>query len=304
MAWPAAILGCGLVYIYARHHQSPYVAAKSLVIAAPLVALVSGRALMERLDGSRWGSPMTVGVAVVAVVFFGAVLQVDLSRVARGAGRPHRPRHRAALAAAPAPQPPHARPLLRRLLQVGAARRHRVQPGAPIADPGRDPACEAVELRPAARLRLGGRRHAQPLRLRDHHAAPRLRASRRPTSTWWASRAPTRSGSAWDPRSRGACWPSPASRGPCSTAAIRLGCRLSRQQGVARVRPAPVSSPPVAPLVPGGSTPGAAQAAGGPVGRVAAVRQPAGGDRARRRPERAHASQPGPSRTSSGRWDA
>ena len=72
VAWPAAILGCGLVYIYARHHQSPYVAAKSLVIAAPLVALISGRALMERLDGSRWGSPMTVGVAVVAVVFFGA----------------------------------------------------------------------------------------------------------------------------------------------------------------------------------------------------------------------------------------
>ncbi len=70
IVWPAAVVGVALVYAYARHSQSPYVAAKALVVTAPIVALGSGLALMRQLNLARWRSWMTLSVAVVSVAFF------------------------------------------------------------------------------------------------------------------------------------------------------------------------------------------------------------------------------------------
>ena len=235
---------------------------------------------------------MTVGVAVVAVVFFGASFR-STYLVLRGAQvgptdhvtelRSLRPLL-------------HNRPTLAlfyddyfkwELLGITASR-----PVLPSPASGRDSAGEAVELRAADRLRLGGRRHAQPLRLRDHHAAPPLRASRRPTSTWWASRARTRSGSAWAPRSR-----ERAGRVRSAGRRPRLP-QADRAAAVASSRARPGSGrrrcprPPVAPLVPGGSTQVALNLPAGQWDVSLPYRQPAGGDRAGRGPERAHAPQP------------
>jgi hypothetical protein len=69
-AWPAAALGVALVYVYVRHTQSPYVAAKALIVPAPLLAVGSGGALMRRLDVGNWCSFATLAVAAVAMVFF------------------------------------------------------------------------------------------------------------------------------------------------------------------------------------------------------------------------------------------
>jgi hypothetical protein len=44
---PAAVGICAAIYLYSRDHQSPYVAAKALVIASPLVMVVSARALFS-----------------------------------------------------------------------------------------------------------------------------------------------------------------------------------------------------------------------------------------------------------------
>ena len=253
VAWPAAILGCGLVYIYARHHQSPYVAAKSLVIAAPLVALISGRALMERLDGSRWGSPMTVGVAVVAVVFFGASFR-STYLVLRGAQvgptdhvtelRSLRPLL-------------HNRPTLAlfyddyfkwELLGITAS-----SPVLPSPIP--------AAIQPAKPWSYGqpidfDSVDAATLNRFDYVITSRTTAQSEPPSNFhlvgqsrsyqvWQRVGPTQ------PRSVLAESGQPGAVLDCRKP---IGLRLSRQQGVARVRPAPVSSPAVAPLVPGGST--------------------------------------------------
>ncbi|MGZ4202453.1 MAG: hypothetical protein ACXVRH_10385, partial [Thermoleophilaceae bacterium] len=74
VAWPAAILACGLIYLWAKHNQSPYVAAKALVIDTPLIALGSGRALMEQLEGMRLASFTGVAFVAAVVVYFGAAL--------------------------------------------------------------------------------------------------------------------------------------------------------------------------------------------------------------------------------------
>jgi hypothetical protein len=44
---PAAVAICTMIYFYSREHQSPYVAAKALVIASPLIMAVSARALLS-----------------------------------------------------------------------------------------------------------------------------------------------------------------------------------------------------------------------------------------------------------------
>ena len=69
IVWPAGVAGVALVYIYARHSQSPYVAAKALVVTAPIVVLGSGLALMGRLNLARWRSWMTLSLAVVSVAY-------------------------------------------------------------------------------------------------------------------------------------------------------------------------------------------------------------------------------------------
>jgi hypothetical protein len=69
LAWPAAILAFALVYAYTKHSQSPYVAAKALAIPAPLLVLGSGGALMRRLDVADWRSVSTLAIAVGSIVF-------------------------------------------------------------------------------------------------------------------------------------------------------------------------------------------------------------------------------------------
>jgi hypothetical protein len=77
LAWPAAILSFALVYAYAKHSQSPYVAAKALAIPAPLVVLGSGAALMRRLDGPDWRTFGTLAVGIGAVVYLLVAFKSD-----------------------------------------------------------------------------------------------------------------------------------------------------------------------------------------------------------------------------------
>jgi hypothetical protein len=53
---PAAVLACAIIYWRAFHGQSPYVAAKALVIAGPVVAVAAGRGLLRTPEVrlSRW----------------------------------------------------------------------------------------------------------------------------------------------------------------------------------------------------------------------------------------------------------
>ncbi len=70
LVWVGAIGGCLLVYAYVKHTQSPYVAAKALVVPAPLVMLFSGRAAMrwvERADLRQLGA---LGITAALVAFF------------------------------------------------------------------------------------------------------------------------------------------------------------------------------------------------------------------------------------------
>jgi hypothetical protein len=45
-ALPAAVVACALIYLYSHHGQSPYVTAKALVIAGPVVALTGMRGVL------------------------------------------------------------------------------------------------------------------------------------------------------------------------------------------------------------------------------------------------------------------
>jgi hypothetical protein len=254
IAWPAAILACGLIYAYARHHQSPYVAAKSLVIAAPLVALISGRSLMQWLDGARWGSPMTVGVAVVAVVFFGASFR-STYLVLRGAQvgptdhvtelRSLRPLL-------------HNRPTLVlfyddyfkwELLGINASTPVVLQSPIPVAVQPAKPWTygQAIDFDSVDAATLDRFDYVITTRTTDQSEPPsnfHLVGQSRSYQVWHRV-GPTH------PRLVLAESGQPGAVLDCRK---RAGLRLSQQPGVARVRPAPVSSPPVAPMVPGQST--------------------------------------------------
>jgi hypothetical protein len=62
---PAAVAGAALIYLYSERTQSPYVAAKALVIGAPLVTALVLRALLTRREGQRWGQAFALAVAGV-----------------------------------------------------------------------------------------------------------------------------------------------------------------------------------------------------------------------------------------------
>jgi hypothetical protein len=70
LPWVGAMLALGLIYLYASRTNTPYVAAKALVIPASLLVLGSGAALMRWLDTAHWRSWASVSVAAAAVVFF------------------------------------------------------------------------------------------------------------------------------------------------------------------------------------------------------------------------------------------
>ena len=72
---PSAAAGTLLIWWATDHTQSPYVAAKALVLLAPLLMLVAVRPLVERDPGIRWmpswwwlAAPILAGVLVVQVV--------------------------------------------------------------------------------------------------------------------------------------------------------------------------------------------------------------------------------------------
>jgi len=60
LALPAAIGICAAIYVYSHAHQSPYVTAKALVIAAPLVMVVGARALLSGREDGWAGSPGSI----------------------------------------------------------------------------------------------------------------------------------------------------------------------------------------------------------------------------------------------------
>ena len=70
LPWLGAMVAFGLIYLYTRHSQSPYVAAKALMIPAPVLIVGSGGALMRYFDRVNWRSWTTVAVGAAAVAFF------------------------------------------------------------------------------------------------------------------------------------------------------------------------------------------------------------------------------------------
>ena len=61
----AAVVGSALVYLYSDRTQSPYVAAKALVIASPVVMAVALRALLTRSRGQQVTKALTLGCAAL-----------------------------------------------------------------------------------------------------------------------------------------------------------------------------------------------------------------------------------------------
>lgn len=62
---PAAAVAGALIYLYTRRTQSPYVAAKALVIPAPVFMAVGLRALLTRPQEDRWTRGVVLGIAAV-----------------------------------------------------------------------------------------------------------------------------------------------------------------------------------------------------------------------------------------------
>lgn len=70
---PAAVVVCGLIYWRSSHGQSPYVTAKALVIAGPVVCVACLRGVLGPMPepGVRWGVWARVAVAAAFVFFAG-----------------------------------------------------------------------------------------------------------------------------------------------------------------------------------------------------------------------------------------
>lgn len=69
LALPAAVGICVAIYIYSRANQSPYVAAKALTIAAPLVMLVGARALLSGREDAWAGRPGSIVRLYTGLIF-------------------------------------------------------------------------------------------------------------------------------------------------------------------------------------------------------------------------------------------
>jgi hypothetical protein len=83
LALPAAVGICVVIYVYSRGHQSPYVTAKALVIAAPLVMVVGVRALLSGREDTWAGRPGSI-VRLLAGLAFAFVALHSSSMVLRG----------------------------------------------------------------------------------------------------------------------------------------------------------------------------------------------------------------------------
>jgi hypothetical protein len=78
LPWVAAVAGFVLVYVYTKHAQSPYVAAKALAIPGPVLIVGSGAALLTPLARFRGRSLASLGLALAAVFFFVLSFNSDL----------------------------------------------------------------------------------------------------------------------------------------------------------------------------------------------------------------------------------
>jgi hypothetical protein len=67
LALPSALVACALVWLLARHSGSPYVAAKALVIATPVVIAVALRPLLARREDRRLMLPALVCAGILCV---------------------------------------------------------------------------------------------------------------------------------------------------------------------------------------------------------------------------------------------
>jgi hypothetical protein len=86
IALPALVVACAAVYWYSHHTQSPYVAAKTLMIASPAVMLVTARGLLtgreEDAGPRRWLVLRTLcGLAFALAALFSSSLVLRASHV-------------------------------------------------------------------------------------------------------------------------------------------------------------------------------------------------------------------------------
>jgi hypothetical protein len=86
VALPALVVACAFIYWYSNRTQSPYVTAKALVIAAPIVMFVSARGLLagrEEDSGPwRWTALRSIcGVAFALLALFSSSLALRASPV-------------------------------------------------------------------------------------------------------------------------------------------------------------------------------------------------------------------------------
>lgn len=74
LALPSGIAICAAIYLYSHAHQSPYVTAKALVIAAPLVIVTGGRALLSGREDSLSDGPASLVRLLAGIGFAVAAL--------------------------------------------------------------------------------------------------------------------------------------------------------------------------------------------------------------------------------------
>lgn len=77
LAWLGGVIGLGLIYAYAKHSQSPYVAAKALAIPGPLLAVGVGAALLRQVDRAAWRSYLTWAAVAGSIAFFALAFESD-----------------------------------------------------------------------------------------------------------------------------------------------------------------------------------------------------------------------------------
>lgn len=83
-ALPAAVGICAAVYFYSQGHQSPYVTAKALVVAAPVVMMVSARALLSGREDDLASRASSVVRLLIGIAFAFVALHSSLLALRAG----------------------------------------------------------------------------------------------------------------------------------------------------------------------------------------------------------------------------
>jgi hypothetical protein len=71
---PAAVIAAALIYLYLREFESPYLAAKGLVVAAPMVMAFAIRPLLDRWPEGARAPEAQIALAALAAAFIGIAL--------------------------------------------------------------------------------------------------------------------------------------------------------------------------------------------------------------------------------------